>query len=340
MQKVILFHNKAPGDNIMLTGLVRDIHKCYPGQFLTDVRVHSNSQPLWDNNPYITHIDNGDKEAKHIVSEYKLINFANTEPIHFLHGFCKDFSTKMNVQVYPTQFKGDIHLSQAEKDGKGKIFSMLKQDVPYWIVNAGGKSDFTCKMWEHERFNEVIKALPNVYFVQVGALRGGKISHFHQPLFGHNVINLLGQTSMRDMVELMYHAAGCITGVSFPMHLAAATPMHPKYKRETRPCIVLAGGREAVNWEAYPTHAFMHTGGMLPCCSHGGCWRRRVEVLPDGDHKRNKSLCQFPIVSKSGQKVPKCMDMITSQEVVTKLRHYMDPYNFYTEWNYSLPPKG
>ena len=126
----------------------------------------------------------------------------------------------------------------------------------------------------------------------------------------------------------MYHAAGVITCVSFAMHLSAAVEMHPRYNRQTRPTIVLAGGREPSVWEAYTNHAYLHTCGMLPCCENGGCWCSRVEPLGDGDEKDTVNLCKLPIVSESGQTVPKCMDMITAEDVVRKIKQYQEEYDY------------
>lgn len=337
MKNVVLMCNRCAGDITVLTALVRDIHKCYPGEFKTDVRIHSRNRDLWQNNPYITPLDHNHKDVTAYQVSYKIINKANRRPIHFMEGMMNDFNEHFKVNVHPTAYKGDIHLSEGEKKSRGLIHEMLKEDVPYWIINAGCKSDMTNKLWEKERFNKLIKMFPEVYFVQTGALHEGKIKHFHEPLKGPNVIDLLGKTSMRDMVNLMYHACGVISGISFPVHLAAAVPMHPKYKRYLRPCITLAGGRESTDWARYPGHAFIDKVGRLPCCSGGGCWMARVEAYPDGDDKRNGKLCRAPVVTESGQKLPLCMDMIPVDEVAYHIRQYMQPFNWYADWGYKKP---
>src|SRR5262249_26550106 len=79
-----------------------------------------------------------------------------------------------------------------------------------------------------------------------------------------------------------------------------------------------AGGRESPHWEAYPTHQFLHTVGMLPCCAEGGCWRSRAVPLGDGDEKDHPNhLC-----TDLQEHLPRCMHLITSQEVVTKISGY------------------
>ena len=58
--------------------------------------------------------------------------------------------------------------------------------VPYWIVAAGGKHDFTAKWWEHARWQAVVEAFAGrMLFVQVG-----EAGHHHPALRG--VLDLRG----------------------------------------------------------------------------------------------------------------------------------------------------
>ena len=49
MRKLILRNFQPPGGIVMPTAAVRDLHKCCPGQFLTDGRTPCAG--LWENNP-------------------------------------------------------------------------------------------------------------------------------------------------------------------------------------------------------------------------------------------------------------------------------------------------
>lgn len=51
-RKLILSCRLSPGDVVMLTAAVRDLHQRYPGEFVTDVRTAS--PDLWTHNPYLT----------------------------------------------------------------------------------------------------------------------------------------------------------------------------------------------------------------------------------------------------------------------------------------------
>src|SRR2546428_6735425 len=113
MQKLMLRNFQSPGDVVMLTAAVRDLHACYPNQFITDVRTPW--PELWQNNPYLTPLDETDTEVKALACHYPLIQFSNQRPVHFLHGFIEYLNEQLGLCIAPTRFRGDIHLSDAEK---------------------------------------------------------------------------------------------------------------------------------------------------------------------------------------------------------------------------------
>jgi hypothetical protein len=106
------------------------------------------------------------------------------------------------------------------------------------------------------------------------------------------------------------------------MHLAAAVETAEGRPRN-RPCVVVAGGREPAQWEAYPFHQYLHTNGALPCCDFGGCWKSRILPLNDGDEKDN-SLCSFPVKLETCRTIPKCLDMITADAVIQAIGRYLE----------------
>src|SRR5258706_2473142 len=134
MQKLILINYQSPGDLVMLTAALRDLHRCYPNQFLTDVR--SGSPELWENNPYLTPLDIDDPEVKVLQCHYPLINASNQKPVHFLNGFIDYLNERLNLQIKLTRFSGDIHLSEPERNMPSLVQQMTGIDLPYWIVVA------------------------------------------------------------------------------------------------------------------------------------------------------------------------------------------------------------
>jgi hypothetical protein len=312
MKKLILHCGLSLGDIVMLTAAVRDLHLCYPGEFVTDVRT--SCADIWENNPYITRLDDKCEDVRHIDCRYyPLINEANEKPHHCLHGFVDFLNKELGLNIRLSAYRGDIHLSDQEKAWYSQVREVTRRDLPFWILAAGGKYDLTIKWWASERYQQVIDALKcKVQFVQVGAC-----GHHHPKLDG--VIDLRGQTNTRELIRLVYHAQGVLCSVTALMHLAAAVETKRKFS-QIRPCVVVAGGREPVSWEHYPGHQFIHTIGALPCCLAGACWKDRTLPLRDGDERdKPENLCSNPI-----RDLPRCMDMITAADVVKRIQLYFD----------------
>jgi ADP-heptose:LPS heptosyltransferase len=309
MRKLLLKCGFSPGDITMLTAAVRDLHHWYPGQFATDVRTRC--PDLWENNPHITPLPEDDPEVEQIECTYPLINRCNETPYHCLHGFIEFLNDFLHLNIKPTAFKGDIHLSDQEKAWYSQVHEVTGEDTPFWIVGAGGKYDVTIKWWESERYQQVVDHFRGkIQFVQIGG-----DGHHHPKLEG--VIDLRGQTSLRELIRLIHHSQGMLCSVTGLMHLAAA--VETKRGRPTnRPCVVVAGGREPAHWEAYPGHQFIHTNGMLPCCANGGCWKDRAVRLRDGDSRDSRDNLCVDVVNG----LPHCMDMITPAEVIHRIEMY------------------
>jgi ADP-heptose:LPS heptosyltransferase len=304
MEKWIFENWLSPGDIVMLTAAIRDLHRAYPGRFLTDVRT--SCPALWEHNPWLTPLKKDDPDVRSVLCHYPLIHQCNTAPYHFIHGFIEYLNDQLGLRVRPTEFKGDIHLSTEEKEQPGPVQVALGEPRPYWIVAAGGKYDYTIKWWHRRRWQEVVDHFKGkLLFVQVG-----EKGHYHPPL--KNVLDFRGKTSLRDLIRLVYHADGILCPVTLHMHLAAAVPLPPGRKR-LRSCVVIAGGREPAHWEQYPGHHFLHTIGALDCCATGGCWKARTLPLGDGSKLDSvDSLCQR--VTTDG--LPLCMNLVRSADVI------------------------
>jgi Glycosyltransferase family 9 (heptosyltransferase) len=283
MKDLHLTNFQSPGDIVMLTAAARDLQLRHPGKFA--VTVHTSAGELWERNPHATFSEAPPIGAEVIKCDYPLIHRSNQEPWHFIHGFHQHLGSKLGVKLEPTAFKGDIHLSDGERGWMSQVQEFTKERVPYWIVAAGGKFDYTAKWWPQERYQEVVDHFAGrILFVQVGE------ADYHHPAL-RGVLDLRGKTDLRQLVRLMHHAQGVVCPVTLLMHLAVAVPT-AKNMCPSRPCVVIAGGREPSQWEAYPSHQFLHTCGALHCCDRGGCWKSRVVPLGDKDSKNNpEEMC-------------------------------------------------
>ena len=318
-RKVIFKNYQSPGDIVMLTAAVRDLALSHPEIV---IGVDTSAGEIWENNPYISKLDKKDPGVKVYEVDYPIIHESNEGQYHFIHGFRKDIENKLNLRIKPTKFKGDIHISDEEKSWMSQIEEMgIKDD--FWIIVAGGKTDFSCKWNNPNTYQKIINYFKNkITFVQVGCdkhVDNDEPDHWQPQL--DNVINLVNKTDLRQFIRLIYHSVGVLCTVTFAMHAAAAIEMK-KTPPVNRPCVVVAGGREPPQWEAYPHHRFLSLNGALDCCDNGGCWKSRCQKIGDGDEKDVKDLCEYPVQINDSLRIPKCMDMIKAKDIIRAIETY------------------
>ena len=92
----------------MLSAAVRDLHRSYPGEFVTDVRTPC--PQIWENNPYITPLQEDDRDIQILECNYPLIHKSNEAPYHFIHGFIEDLNQQLGLNVRPTAFPARLDL--------------------------------------------------------------------------------------------------------------------------------------------------------------------------------------------------------------------------------------
>jgi hypothetical protein len=234
VQRLILRSFQSPGDIVMLTAAVRDLHGAAPGRFQTDVRT--SAPALWENNPHLTPLHESELGVQRLEMHYPLIHQSNQRPYHFLHGFVQYLEDRLGLRIPVTRFRGDVHLTPAEREAPppGRDVGVPEH---FWIIVTGGKHDFTAKWWNPAWFQEVVEYFRGrLTFVQCG-----EEGHWHPRL--RHVVDMVGRTSTREFIQLMYHATGVLCPVTFAQHLAAAVETKPGQPRQ-RPCVVVAGGRE------------------------------------------------------------------------------------------------
>lgn len=300
--RLFLTQRQSPGDVLCLTAAVRDLKAAHPDW---RINVRTSAQELWDNNPHLDGSVNPSNADRTIDCEYPAIHRSNERGLPFIYAFHEYLAQTLGVEVPFGDARCDVHLSDAER----AMFSSMPRNTA--IIDAGHKMDYTAKMWEWARYQEVVdRTRDRWHWVQIGAG-----NHVHRPL--RNVEDMIGRTTLRQLAAIMYQASMVLTPVSMPMHLATMEWRHGR----RRPCVVVAGGREPSAWEAYTGHQYVHRCGCYPCCAEGGCWRSRITPLGDGDPK-DGSLCVNPVRAASGQIVPLCMADISVDEIVRAIEAY------------------
>jgi ADP-heptose:LPS heptosyltransferase len=324
-KKFIFRFKRAPGDTMMLTALVRDLKLTYGEDVLIDVRA--SFPDIWRHNPYLTSLSEKDKSVttinfshgKKSADRASIGRTMRGDGNHYLTAFHTAFTERTGIPVELLFSKADLHLTEEEK-------AVPLVGGRYGVVIAGGKTDITNKIYPTRQLQQVVNRLRELGLVcvQEGTT---KRFHSHPPLT--NVLNLIGQTSIRDLSRNIWHADFVITPCSLPMHIAAALE---------KPCVVLLGGREEVAYNSLGPgdragpfaeqvrvpNTVLHTIGQLDCCRTRGCWLRRVVALPDKRKDYNKSLCKHPDLSNPDEPVARCQSMISPESIVAAVMSYVD----------------
>jgi len=303
-RRIILKTDLSPGDLCTLTAAIESLHICYPGKFLTDVRTSCDDLFLY--NPRITKLETNQAEV--IEIHYTdLINIADDVPNAFLRGYCYDLGKQLNLLLELTTNRPHIYLSIEERQTNPIALAPDVAPWGYWVFVAGVKNDFTLKQWPVEYYQAVVDHFRGkIQFVQIGAAE-----HDHPTLDG--VVNMVGKTDTRRLIQLVYHSRGGLGPVTFLQHLCAALE---------KPYIALLGGREPVIWTQYPLQTTLHSLGKLPCCRKRSCWRSRVVRLNDGS-EQDLSLCDLPILDMV-RPVGHCMAMIKPVDIIRTIESYYE----------------
>lgn len=289
-RKFILISGQSPGDLLMLTIAVRDLHLAYPKKYKTDIRCPA--YEIWENNPYITKLDEKDPDVKIIKMGYPLIHDSGWSGLHFSDGYRMFLEEQLGINIPRTGMRADIHLSDDEKKWTNQVAVTFDYPGKFWILDAGHKVDYDLKGYPAEKWQEVINLLKDkIQLIQIGLIHE---DHVHPELDG--IWSLVGKTDLRQLIRLHYWCEGVISCVSLPMVLAAAFQ---------KPCVVLAGGREGPRWQYYPNHRFLNMHGTMKCCGWDGCWKSKFKDCVD----------------KAGG-VPRCFQLITPKMIADAVLMY------------------
>lgn len=300
---LLLKTDQCVGDAVVMTAAIYSLATAHPGRY--DIAVQSRFPEVFAHNPDVSyHADISDHPLNtHLVQmHYPAIHNSNERGIHFMQAYCEFLGKALGVQVPLLTNRPHLYFDHWVEPNVGD----------YWIVCSGGKKDFTNKLWGHLNYQKVVSMLAkDVHFIQVGANFDD-----HPYLRGTNVRDMIGCTNLRQLFELVRRCRGVLCGVSLLMHVAAALG---------KPCVVVAGGREPVQWNAYPNQQYLHTVGATQCTDPqgraGACWRSRTIPLGDGT-PFDQDLCQIPLDDS-----PACMGLIKPKTVADLILMYDKQYN-------------
>lgn len=296
-RKVIVSVLMAPGDTVMCTALVRDL-KLSHLDMLVDLHGCA-SEIFTESNRFITPLKADDPEAETV----KVVWNGESCGKHWTENAIDIAERQLRLKIKRTSDHGHLVLSrdQAAHPFKGK---------PYWVLVAGGKESCTVKIPDPMKIQAVIDATPDIKWVRIGQANGpgGGDTHIHPPLAGRNLVDLVGKTDWRQVMQLIGCAEGVLCPITAVAHIAAALGV---------PSVVIAGGRESAKWFASKSMTYLSAVGTLDCCKNGGCWKDMTVPL-SGATDINR-LCALP-VRYPNRAVPKCIDDISVEKIVAAIR--------------------
>lgn len=308
--KVVLL--QAPGflgDEVVFTGVVRELKRETGWNF----RVKTNRPELWAHNRNIEGVGAQGNEDVVLELDYcPTYHQMSQAPLHYLEQYLKNIREVLGLR---TPYQVSKFGGQVVPNGKEMRSRPFGLPPRYWLVVAGWKPGVPTKAWPTAFYQEVVDTLRGrVCFVQTGSR-----TNWHPSL--KKVVNVVGQTTLRQLIRLIYHAEGVLCPITSIMHLAAAIPVSPASGFSIRPCVVVAGGRESPHYINYPMHRVISTVGQLDCCASSACGKAHF----------GPGHCPLPTPVLS-EMVPKCMTLIQPADVVSAI-------DFFYRGQISIPPR-
>ena len=282
-RKLRLVQGQCPGDLAVMTMAIDSLHRQYPSQFVTG--VSTNHDELFDHHPLVAKLQGDD--VANVLMHCDRINECHI-PFHFGTAFCDTLGDALGLPLRLQVSRPSLYLS-AEERASSVLAQKASLFGPYAVINAGYKDDYKTKWAGTNLYQSVVDAhRDRITFVQVGAK-----AHHHPKLSG--VVDLIGRTTLRELVRLCAGAEFGVGGITAVGHFCAAFE---------KPYVCLVGGREPLSWIGYPTQISLNTHGLLSCCRTRACWKSCVS-----SPEVNKN-CVLPVVDDAGCTVPQCLAML------------------------------
>jgi ADP-heptose:LPS heptosyltransferase len=294
-RKIILAQTQSPGDILTMSRAIGDLKESFP-EWSIDVR--SPAPEIYHHNKRLTPLKKGDPGVEYHQIGYDDINISGWNGLHFTDAFRRDIERKLGVTIKKTGIRPELWVSEGEANIRPHlVYHKADYAGPYWILNAGRKPDNELKFYH--RWQEFVDLFNEHFKGAVRLVQIGHESHIHPKLTG--VIDLIGKTTLRELIVMAYRAEGSIGPLSLQFVISAAFE---------QPHVVLAAGKEGVRWHIYPHGRYLYTNGALECCKWDGCWLGGVK-----GHCKN-------LISYNGTTVPRCFDLIQPYQIIDAVEMY------------------
>lgn len=296
---IALKNRLALGDNVVATALYRDLYNYMNGEVEIVPIVPSAYNGLFMNAPWLPkqRLGIAAQKADLIIDCDKIActkaYFLNGK--HYVQQAIDWLAARLYLPLIPEKLSGSIYLTDNEKQ--------RPNIEPYWLMLAGGKMDLTVKLYPH--YQAVVDLLPNIKFMQIGHKKD------HHPKLKNVIYRVDNNSSVRDLVKLIYHSEGVVCPITAAGHIAGCF---------NKPAVILAGGYEPAGYIGYENQTIMSKIGQLECCKERAClkcWAQPRENRPynaDNEclHKVNLNNFNFA----------QCMNETTPEQIAKAILSY------------------
>lgn len=307
--KLIISCSQSPGDQLLCSIPLFSLHDLYKGEYLTDIRCSCPS--IYDNNPYITPLDEKDSLICHMEYnrpdvDYARLDNSNERPIHFGEAYTAHLADFLGRPLTARTNRPQIYLSEKEMSYMSRPQELTGRPIRHWLT-CFGKKDYPIKSPVYDYIQEVVDHFwGKITFIQVGE---DNSDHLNPPL--KHVINQIGKTTTRELIRLVATSDGVVSGITFIYWIACALK---------KPAVLLLGGREPVSWVYCPGATILHNIGLLPCNKYGACWRN--VCTKDTPDRPDWQICELPIYGRD-KVYPQCLAMITPDMIIKAIEAYL-----------------
>lgn len=254
MRDLILRADSTLIDNILLAGAVRDLHFSHPGSFRTDIRT--SLRGIWQGNHDLTPLRETDPDVTQVSIRIDA-SCCDANSRHLAHQYADALARSANAPIVTTRLHGSVTLANAERTRSGRFCEL---PLRYWVLVTNRKS----KYWTSTLVQSVVDCFRGqLIFVHADGLSAAA----HRL---RNTQNISAQLSIRELVQLIYHADGVVCPLGVAPHLTAAVDTRPD-QTGRRPCIVLAEPEERWHLAVYPGQQL---AGNFPSLGNVRDWQR------------------------------------------------------------------
>jgi len=256
---VVYFGGHGFGDDLLLSSVLHELRLRRSGRLAVITRL----TPIFDHSPDVDVVLDNDwpvldaqlRRGRPGVHPLYYRGLAEPDidlapPGHIIAEMCRQIGLTGEVSLRPHLFL------QSHERAAGLRVTTGRPQIAIQCMSASSVNAAPNKVWPGERYQTVVDQNHHRFdFVQLGSLQDAPLRH---------VIDLRGQTTVRESAAILARSAATVCYVGFLMHLARAVDAR---------AVVIFGGREHPTNSGYPCNENLFTA--LPCSP---CWRRQTCV--------------------------------------------------------------